>query len=91
MSLMPEHDLDGDARRAAFRRAVIDRGPDAGRALDHLKVRSLSPAVAALLAQAETAGAAAPEAGRLTTVTGSATVIFFLSDVSTADGPDVLE
>lgn len=78
-----------DRRRAidALRRLVSERGPDAGRRIDHLKQRA-SDGLAAVWA-----GGAAPFAHvvELTRADGNATLLLHLIGLSAVDGADVVE
>lgn len=89
--MRPTHDLQAARRRAMLRQLVTERGPDTGRLVDHLKMRS-GPGganAAALLEDYETNGAGA-SVSDLTGNSGGTTLVYFMLDVSALDGTDAL-
>lgn len=90
MSNVPTNEMQSERVRSTFTRFARRRGSDAGREVDHLKLRSLSPEVAQTLSAAEAGGLAVPPAGELTRRDGDATAVLWLFDVSRFDGSDRL-
>lgn len=90
MSNTPSAELQSERMRVRLARFASRQGPDAGREVDHLKLRSLSPLALAALAAAEAGGLAVPDAGQLTGRDGDGTVAFWLFDLSRFDGADRL-
>lgn len=89
--MRPDPALQAAKRRALLHRLVTDRGPDTGRLVDHLKVRSGAGGAnaAALLEDYEQNGAGALVTD-LTGDGGGVTLVYFMLDVSALDGTDVL-
>ncbi|MBI2297655.1 MAG: hypothetical protein HYU66_01665 [Armatimonadetes bacterium] len=90
--MRPTSRLDSARTRAVQRRLVRDRGPDAGRAVDRLKLRSgvHGDAAEQLLRQYEL-GQLDPGLGTdLTGRDGDATLCWFMLGVSELDGADTL-
>lgn len=90
MSNLPPAELRSARARGALSRFANRHGPDAGREVDHLKLRSLSTAANEALSAAEAGGLAVASAGALTGQTGHDTVVFWLWDASRFDGDDQL-
>lgn len=86
---MRDPGLDAQQRRNALRDLVQGRGPDAGRRINHLKFRSLDPALQEMIEQTEGFGLMVPDAGMLTGADGTSTVVYFVSDWSQSEGTDV--
>lgn len=88
MTNLPPAELQSERTRNQLARHIGRHGADAGREIDHLKLRSLSPAAMAALAAAETGGLAVPACGQLTQPDGDQTLTCWLIDLSRFDGSD---
>ena len=91
--MRPSTQLNAERRRALLRQVVTARGPDTGRLVDRLKLRSGPGGDVAeqLLAGFETNGPEYARGTDLTVRSGNATLTLFVLDVSDLDGGDVLE
>jgi hypothetical protein len=83
--------LGGQQTQARIRQAIIERGPDAGRQADHLKMRTLGPGAAEAVRMAEGMGIGTPAAGQITQTDGNgATLLSFVLGASALGSEDVL-
>ena len=86
--MRPDATLRGERSRALHRRLVRDRGPDAGRDVDHLKHRSRDGAAEALVDAYERAAIPAAQTAELSVRSGTGGFSLFMTSLSTVGGSD---